>query len=224
MEDWIWGVSVDNTHNRLAFGTNDGEVRSYNIDLKEPQSISVSKFATRVGLTEVLVTDINTDKKGRFRCKELVKQISLFNKLLAVELTSRVLVYEQSELKDGSQDGFTYQPIGKFNKKLDSKFFILAAENFISVKNNKISCYDFGERLTMEWSLESHITFVKLLKGPPRSESILVGTKSGKVMRVMLDNPFPTTLIDHDVEIVSCDVSLMKKYLGVVDIMKGFTL
>ena len=141
-----------------------------------------------------------------------------------MELTSRVLVYEQTDLKDGSNGGFTYQPIGKFNKKLNSKFFILAAENFISAKDNKISCYDFGERLTMEWNLESNITCIKLLKGPPRGESLLIGTKSGKVYRVMLDNPFPTVLIEHDVQIVGCDISLMKKYLGVVDSNKGFTL
>lgn len=76
----------------------------------------------------------------------------------------------------------------------------------------------------MEWSLESHISFVKLLPGLPRQESLLVGTKNGKVYRVIINNPFPTLVIEHDIEIVSCDISLMKKYLAVVDAKKGFTL
>ena len=228
--DWVWGISVDSHNNRLAIGTNDGEVRSYALDLKEPQAFSHDKFAVRKGLTEVLITDVNTDKKGRFRCKELVRHISLFKNLLAVELTHRILVYEETpqiESKPGTnkkQMGFSYGNIGKFSKKLNSTFFILAAENFISVKENKVKCFDFGERLTMEWTLDSDVAVVKLLPGLPRSESLLVGTKIGKVSRIMLNNPFPTLLINHDVHVMSLDISLMKRYLGIVDIKKGFYL
>ena len=60
-------------------GTNNGDIKAMQIGLNKPKGYSKDKFATRVGLTEVLVTDLNSDKKGRFRCKELVNHISLFN-------------------------------------------------------------------------------------------------------------------------------------------------
>lgn len=227
-DDWVWGVSVDSLSNRFSFGTNDGEVKTYTIDMKDPRAVSEDKFAVRVGLTEVLISDAGSDKKGKFRCKELVRHISLFKQLLAVELNTRVLVYEETpQLENtsrGKQIGFAYTNIGKFSKKLQSDFFILTSQNFVSIKDNKIRSYDFAERLSNEWTMDSKVLFVRLIHGPPRGESLLVGTLQGKVSRVMLNNPFPTILINHDVPIISLDMSLMKKYLGVVDSKKGFSL
>ena len=145
-----------------------------------------------------------------------------------MELSSKVLIYEETvsidENSKNKELGFSYTPIGKFNVKLESDYFLMASENFLSVKGNKIKCYDFEERVTMEWALESEITYVRLLDGPPRGESILVGTQSGHVYRVIINNPFPTTLIEHGISIQNVDISLMRRYLAVVDQQRGFHL
>lgn len=226
LNDWVWGLEVDSQRNRFLAGTNDGEIMSVQIGLDRPRGYSKDKFATRVGLTEVLITDLNSDKKARFRCKELVNHISLFKQALAVELTTKVLIYEETMSIDSNtknnEVGFSYTPIGKFKVALDSDFFLMASENFLSVKNNKIRCYDFEERVTMEWVLDTKITFVKLLAGPPRGENILVGTKKGTVYRVILNNPFPVALVQHGIAVQKADMSLMRKYLAIVDNQRGF--
>jgi len=84
-----------------------------------------------------------------------------------VELASKIVIYENSEI-DGQNDGLFYSAIGKVNKKLESKLFLLASKNIISVKDNKIQCFEYNEILSMEWSLDSHISFIKLLPGLSR--------------------------------------------------------
>lgn len=59
LSDWIWSIDVDTFNNRLSLGTNDGEIRTYKLDFREPMAVSENKFATRLGLTEVQVVDTN---------------------------------------------------------------------------------------------------------------------------------------------------------------------
>ena len=46
-----------------------------------------------------------------------------------------------------------------------------------------------------EWILESNIKYVKVVSGPPKKESILVGLQNGVVSRIFLDNAFPIPIV-----------------------------
>jgi intraflagellar transport protein 122 len=49
--------------------------------------------------------------------------------------------------------------------------------------------------LEREWNLDSSIRYLKVLGGPPKRESLLIGLKNGHVLKVFLENPFPIVLI-----------------------------
>ena len=45
--------------------------------------------------------------------------------------------------------------------------------------------------------LDAAVRYVKVAGGPPGREGVLVGLKSGSVLKVFADNPFPVPLIKH---------------------------
>ena len=61
----------------------------------------------------------------------------------------------------------------------------------VFVFEKKIQLLAFTGILVREWILESPITYVKVVSGPPKKESLLVGLKNGVVVRIFIDNAFP---------------------------------
>jgi len=52
---------------------------------KDPFSVGVNRYAFRSNLTDLVVQDLDGDKKVRVKCKELVKKVSLFKNMLGVQ-------------------------------------------------------------------------------------------------------------------------------------------
>jgi intraflagellar transport protein 122 len=227
--DWIWSCKFQNTLNAFAIGGNKGQIKVMAFDKLMPIAVSEDKFSTRLGMTEIVIKDLNSDKKAKFRCKELVKNISINGKALAVHTLSRILFYEEYNLYgEGDQqmhvESFSYKPIGKLDKKLEGNFFTLLAENFILSKDNRISSYDMSKNLSREWVFDSNVCFLKRLGGPAKEECLLVGLKNGNAFKIFVSNPFPILIIEHGVEITSLDMNLSKKLMAVVDAKNNFYL
>jgi intraflagellar transport protein 122 len=74
------------------------------------------KYAYRDNLTDVVVQSMSSNSKIRLKCKELVKNISIYKDKLAAHLTERILIYgvgaEDSSMK--------YKLIKRVMKKLDA--------------------------------------------------------------------------------------------------------
>lgn len=71
--------------------------------------------------------------------------------------------------------------------------------------------------LVREWILEATIKQVKVLSGPPKRESLLVGLQNGSVMRVFIDNAFPIPIVKQTTPIKMVDISCDKTKLVVID-------
>lgn len=71
--------------------------------------------------------------------------------------------------------------------------------------------------LTREWILESQIKYVKVVSGPPKAESLLLGLQNGVVMRIFLDNAFPIPIVKQTTSISLVDISADKSKLVVID-------
>ncbi len=57
----------------------------------------------------------------------------------------------------------------------------------------------------------------QVVGGPPRREGLLVGLKSGAILKIFVDNPFPIPLIKHTSSVRCLDLSASRNKLAVVD-------
>lgn len=227
--NWIWSLKFQSTANVFACGGNNGQIKLLSFDRAMPITFSDEMYASRVGMTEVVIKDLHSDRKAKFRCKELIRNISLYKEFLALHTSSRVLLYQQYNLYgEGDHqlhtESFSYKPVGKLDLKVEGYFFRLLAEHFLLCKEHRVSCYDFNRNLAREWLFDSQVTFLKVLGGPPKEECMVVGLKNGNVYKMFLSNPFPILLVEHGVEIKNLDLSVSRKLLGLVDAKDSFYL
>lgn len=59
--------------------------------------------------------------------------------------------------------------------------------------------------------------WAQVVGGPPKREALLVGLKSGAVVKVFVDNPFPIPLMTHSAGVRCLDASATRRQLAVVD-------
>lgn len=71
--------------------------------------------------------------------------------------------------------------------------------------------------LVREWILEAPIIYVKVVSGPPKKESLLVGLKNGVVFRIFIDNAFPIPLANQPAPIKMVDISADKTKIVLID-------
>lgn len=68
-----------------------------------------------------------------------------------------------------------------------------------------------------EWILEASITYVKVVSGPPKQESLLVGLANGVVVRIFIDNAFPIPITNQVSQIKLVDISADKTKIVLID-------
>lgn len=85
------------------------------------------------------------------------------------------------------------------------------------VFEKKIQLLAFTGILVREWILEAPITYVKVVSGPPKKESLLVGLKNGVVVRIFIDNAFPIPVASQPAAIKMVDISADKTKIVLID-------
>jgi intraflagellar transport protein 122 len=154
------------------------------------------------------------DQKVRIKCKELVKKISIYKDRLAVQLNDKILIYLASS--DETKE-MKYKLFKKINKSVECSLLVVTSHDIILCQEKKLQMMNFVGEIEREWILESLIRYIKVLGGPSKKESLLVGLKNGNVLKIFIDNSFPIVLIKQNVPIRCVDVSLGKTKLAVVD-------
>ena len=165
-------------------------------------------------ITDIVIQNMINDQKIRIKCKELVKKISIFKDRLAVQLNDKILIYlsspdETLELK--------YKLFKKILKSIECSLLVVTSYNLILCQEKKLQMMNFAGEIDREWMLESLIRYIKVIGGPPKKESLLVGLKNGNVLKIFIDNSFPVILIKQNVAIRCVDISPNKNKLAVVD-------
>lgn len=155
-----------------------------------------------------------TETRVKIRCRDYIKKIAIYKDRLAVQLPEKIIIYA---VQPDDQFDMKYKAHKKINKRIDCNNLFVTSQNLVLVFEKKIQLLAFTGILAREWILESNIKYVKVVSGPPKKESILVGLQNGVVSRIFLDNAFPIPIVKQTTSIALVDISADKQKLVVID-------
>jgi len=79
---------------------------------------------------------------------------------------------------------------------VECSLLVVTSSNIILCLEQKLQMLGFNGDLVREWILESLIRYIKVIGGPEKRETLLVGLKNGKVLKIFTDNSFPILLVN----------------------------
>lgn len=173
-ESIIGSVQVQD-HLHIAVTTNDGDISMYKVQQLTVHALQGDKYAYRDNLTDIVVQSMSSNSKIRLKCKELVKNVSIYKDKLTAHLTERILIYglapEDSQMK--------YKLHKRLLKKVDAHILEVVQNHFLACIKNKIQLYQLNGDLEKEWIFDSRVNCLKIIGGMPSKEGALVGLKNG---------------------------------------------
>jgi intraflagellar transport protein 122 len=143
-------------------------------------------------MTDVIIQHLVTETRVKIRCRDYIKKIAIYKDRLAVQLPEKIIIYSVQ-----AEDPFDmkYKAHKKINKRIECSNMFVTSHHLVFVFEKKIQLLSFSGILVREWILEDHINFVKVLSGPPKAESLIVGLSNGLVTRIFIDNSFPVPIV-----------------------------
>lgn len=99
---------------------------------------------------------------------------------LKVQLPERVVIYElfSSDLND-----MHYKVKEKITQKLDCSLLVICTEHLVICQEKLLQSMSFSGTIEREWNLESAISYIKIIGGPPKQEGLILGLKNGQVLK-----------------------------------------
>ncbi|MEW5316653.1 MAG: hypothetical protein WDW38_008010 [Sanguina aurantia] len=213
-DSWVWSVQPRPKHNFVAVGCEDGSIGMYQLIFSTVHGLYQERYAYRDQMTDVIIQHLMTEQKVRIKCKDYVKKIAVYKDKLAVQLPNKVVIYE---LANADEFNMHYQSATKINQKLECNLLVVTSHHVILCQEKKLQLYSFDGVKEREWVLDSVIRYIKVVGGPVQREGLLVGLKSGNILKIFVDNPFPIPLIKHTSSVRCLDLSASRTKLAVVD-------
>ncbi|XP_063986829.1 intraflagellar transport protein 122 homolog [Diachasmimorpha longicaudata] len=209
---WVWSCAVHPSSSHVAVGSQDGTITYLQITWSIVHGLYGDRYAYRENMTDVIIQHLTTNQKVRIKCKDLIQRIAVYRDKLAVQLPERVIIYEPS----GSNDSMHYRIQEKLPQTLDCSLLVVTSSHLVLCLEKRLQSLSFTGLVEREWILDSPITYIKVVGGPAGKECLVAGLKTGQVMKIYLDNPFPVHLAKVDGPIRCLDVSSLKEKLAVV--------
>ncbi|KAK7605351.1 hypothetical protein V9T40_007209 [Parthenolecanium corni] len=213
-DSWIWCCKANPTSPFIAFGCQDGTIAYIQLIFSTVHDLYQEKYAYRERMTDVIVQNLITNEKILLKCRDWIRKVAVYKNRLAILLPSKVVVYELNS-KESSQ--MHYQIKAKLNKSFDCSLLVVCNEHLIFCLDNKLMCYTFDNKIVGQWIMDDVVKYMKVVGGSPGQEGLIVGLENGEVLKVYLNNPFPTLLLKSNAAIVCADLSLSKRKLAIVD-------
>jgi len=213
-EEWLWSIKARPKSRYFAVGANNGGISMHQNIFNTVHGLYQDRYAHRDNMTDVILQHLVSEQKVRIKCKDYVKKIAVFKDRLAVQLPDRILVYET--IQNDPMD-MHYRLKEKINRSLECNLLVVTSENVILCLEKKLQLFDFRGNKEREWVLDAVIRYIRVVGGPSGREGLLVGLKSGSVVKIFIDNQFPIQLIQHSSPIRCLDLSANRKKLAVVD-------
>uniref|UniRef100_A0A3Q4C0N9 Intraflagellar transport protein 122 homolog n=1 Tax=Mola mola TaxID=94237 RepID=A0A3Q4C0N9_MOLML len=211
---WVWTCRVKPDSNFVVLGCQDGTITCYQLIFSTVHGLYMDRYAYRDSMTDVIVQHLITEQKVRIKCRELVKKIAIYRNRLAIQLPEKILIYEL--YSDDSSD-MHYRIKEKICKKFECNLLVVCSQHIILCQEKRLQCMSFRSVREKEWVMESLIRYIKVIGGPPGREGLLVGLKSGTILKIFVDNQFPITLLKLSTSVRCLDMSASRNKLAVVD-------
>ena len=80
-----------------------------------------------------------------------------------------------------------------------------------------LQCYTFDGKNVGQWIMDDQVQYIKVVGGAALNEGLIVGLADGQVLKIYINNPFPTFMMKSTSTIICLDLSLSKKKLAVVN-------
>ncbi|KAG5465400.1 hypothetical protein CUR178_00103 [Leishmania enriettii] len=212
--DWIWSARQRPRSQQLCYGTNDGTISCIDIAISTVHAIYNDQYVFRKDMTNLVVQQLSLDRKMMIPCNEYVHKLATFRDRLAVQLQERIIVFE---FFYDDERNMRYQDIAQIRRRIECSLLCVTAKAIIVCNDRRITLYDFQGSKRREWSMESTVMFVKVAGGMEGREILLIGLKGGEVMKVFVDNPFPTLLHKGNAPVKCADLSRTRSRLAVID-------
>eukprot|EP00240_Pyramimonas_obovata_P000052 CAMPEP_0118949464 /NCGR_PEP_ID=MMETSP1169-20130426/49666_1 /TAXON_ID=36882 /ORGANISM="Pyramimonas obovata, Strain CCMP722" /LENGTH=1253 /DNA_ID=CAMNT_0006896109 /DNA_START=163 /DNA_END=3921 /DNA_ORIENTATION=+ len=213
-ESWVWCAKPRPKQNYVVVGCEDGTITMYQLIFSTVHGLYQDRYAYRDFMTDVIIQHLITEQKVRIKCRDYVKKIAVYKDRLAVQLPDRVIIYELSH--DDAYD-MHYKVSTKIQKRLQCNLLVVTSQHVILCQEKKLQLYSFTGTQEREWVLESVIRYIKVVGGPNGQEGLLIGLKSGMILKIFINNQFPIQLIKHTTSIRCLDLSASRSKLAVVD-------
>jgi intraflagellar transport protein 122 len=220
-DDWVWALAVRPSHHTLACGTNSGQVSVCQVMFSTVHGLYQDRYAYRDVMTDVIIQHLVTEQKVRIRCKDYVKKIAVYRDRLAVQLPDKVLIYEVAH---NDPTDMHYKHIEKIKQRFECSLLVVTTQHILLCQEKRLQLYTFQGKLEREWHMDSLIRYIKVVGGASQKEGLLVGLKSGSVLKVFVNNPFPVTLIKQATAVRCLDLSCSRRKLAVVDEVANMTV
>ena len=141
----------------------------YSLTYATVHGLYAERYAFRDGMTDVVVQQLLTDERTRIKCKDLVRKIAIYKERLAVQLTDRVMVYEQ--VKDPSDapsavvgaTDLQYRLVTKIMRDLPCSLLVVTGDHLLLCLERRLQLIRSTSGETeREWSMESPIRYIKV--------------------------------------------------------------
>ena len=231
-DSWVWCASCHGESDLLALGTHSGAIELIKMNFEAVHALYKDRYAFRENLTEVIVHHLVTDKKVRIKCKDLIRNLSLYKNKLAVQLSDRVCVYESSAedsvdmhfrlrkekivISDRREEA-TEKNSKSGGLSNSSNLLAITGTHLLFCTGNVLELYSFDGQRQKVWVLGSAALCMQVDGGPEGREGILLGLASGSAVKVFVDNPFPLELTKRPSAVRQMDINLYRTMLTTVD-------
>ncbi|KAI1301651.1 Intraflagellar transport protein -like protein [Halotydeus destructor] len=211
---WVWKCKASPTDTRVAICSHDGKFCLYEIQYSTVHSLYKERYAYRVNMTDVIIQHLITEQKVRIKCRDLVKKVAVYKDRLAIQLSDKIVIYE---LCPDPSSNMVYKVKDKINKRVECTLLVIGDTSIVLCQDKKLQCLNFQGHMEREWHVDSYIRYIRATGGPPGKEGLLLGLKSGQIVHIFIDNPFPVPVIQITSAIRCLDLSTRRTKLAIVD-------
>ena len=214
-DSWIWSAGGHPELQQTAVGTNEGTIAFYAVTFSMVHGLYRERYAYRENLTDIVVQHLLTEQTVRMKCRDMVRRVAIYKHRLAALLAEQLIVYEL--VGEDPNSDMDYKVKERIHRKFECNLLVVCSQHVVLCQEDRLLLVGFSGEQVRHWQLDAVVRYIKVIGGPPGKEGLLVGLKSGQVLKLFLNSPFPVQLLSHHSPIRCVDLNLDQTKLAVVD-------